>query len=394
MQNLHRFDWVIALGVVSLSVPAVPSLSAQAVDLTKPDNEFPEPFTLITSIREVGSGKIYVSDLRDKIVQFLDMDAGSAIQVGREGQGPGEYSLPAALLPQPNDGTLLQDMLARRMLRLTPAGRPGDFFELPSGGQTSGFGFSLMNIRGVDAKGRFYYEGSPISADGASPDSVPILRWDGADRVDTLFNVKNESTVQVAQSSGGRTIRMQMGGSSSAYPSRAVWGVAPDGRIAMVTPTPYQVTWIDGSGKRTGGPVVPYTPIKVTEADKKAFREARQNAGRVTMSFGGGGGGGGTSQSIQLPDPEFPDVKPPFLGNVSSLTGGSVLISPEGEVWVLRTRTAKDNTPTYDIFDRTGKLSGKATLNSRSRVVGFGAGTVYVARLDEDDLQYLQRYKR
>jgi len=36
----------------------------------------------------------------------------------------------------------------------------------------------------------------------------------------------------------------------------------------------------------------------------------------------------------------------------------------------------------------------KVSLNPDSRVVGFGKGTVYVARVDQDDLQYLQRYKR
>jgi hypothetical protein len=46
------------------------------------------------------------------------------------------------------------------------------------------------------------------------------------------------------------------------------------------------------------------------------------------------------------------------------------------------------------VFDRTGALVKQVVLNPNSRVVGFGKGTVYVARTDEDDLQYLQRYKQ
>lgn len=69
-------------------------------------------------------------------------------------------------------------------------------------------------------------------------------------------------------------------------------------------------------------------------------------------------------------------------------------MSPDGEVWVLRTRPAGDKIPTYDIFSRTGALVKSVALNPRSRVVGFGKGAVYVVRTDQDDLQYLQRYMR
>ena len=50
--------------------------------------------------------------------------------------------------------------------------------------------------------------------------------------------------------------------------------------------------------------------------------------------------------------------------------------------------------PSYDVFDGAGTLVRQVTLRPRSRVVGFGNGTVYLVRLDEDDLQYLERYRR
>jgi hypothetical protein len=63
-------------------------------------------------------------------------------------------------------------------------------------------------------------------------------------------------------------------------------------------------------------------------------------------------------------------------------------------VWVLRTRPASDKIPSYDVFDRTGALVKKVALAPNHRVVGFGKGAVYVARSDEDDLQYLQKYAK
>ncbi|MBP6444054.1 MAG: hypothetical protein KA267_08560, partial [Gemmatimonadales bacterium] len=115
----------------------------------------------------------------------------------------------------------------------------------------------------------------------------------------------------------------------------------------------------------------------------------------ITRTSGSGTAGTNVSTTSQgppqreIPDEEFPAVMPPFSGQ------GAVLISPDGEIWVLRTRPASDKVPTYDIFNSAGQLTGKATLKPNSAVVGFGAGVVYVARQDpEDDLRYLEKYAR
>ena len=51
-------------------------------------------------------------------------------------------------------------------------------------------------------------------------------------------------------------------------------------------------------------------------------------------------------------------------------------------------QTAKQVADVEDLIAR------KVSLNPNSRVIGFGKGTVYVVRTDDDDLQYLERYKR
>ncbi len=61
----------------------------QRAALTRPDASYEEPFTSIRSVREVGPNKVLVSDQQDKIVQLVDLAAGTASMVGREGQGPG-----------------------------------------------------------------------------------------------------------------------------------------------------------------------------------------------------------------------------------------------------------------------------------------------------------------
>lgn len=361
--------------------------------LTRPEVEFPESFSAITSIRELSSGKVYLVDVRDKVVRLLDFATGTMTQVGREGQGPGEYAFPASLIPLPGDHTLLQDLMAQRFLTLTPEGKPGEILHAPSAGAR------LIGASGVDPAGRIYFAGSSVDTNGNATDSVAIARWDRKVTIDTVLKLPNDQNVEITRgsTSGGGSLTIRVGG-GSAWPERIAWSVAPNGRLAIVTPKPYQVTWVEPNGRRIAGPAVPYAPLKVTEADKKAFRDARaaNGAPRVVMSFGEGGAGrSATMPNIQLPEPTFPEVMPPFSGGGGLGSSAAVLTSPEGEVWVLRTRHLEDKTPTYDIFDGTGTLAGKATLAPNSRIIGFGAKrTVYVVRTDEDGLQYLQRFIR
>ena len=48
--------------------------------------------------------------------------------------------------------------------------------------------------------------------------------------------------------------------------------------------------------------------------------------------------------------------------------------------------------PTLDVFDARGILVGKVTIPKDRRIVGFGANSVYMARTDSDDMQWLERY--
>ena len=84
-------------------------------------------------------------------------------------------------------------------------------------------------------------------------------------------------------------------------------------------------------------------------------------------------------------DAEFPAFMPPFVW-------WETLARPNGELWVLRSRKASENA-IYDVFNAAGTMIGRVSLPSKTRLVGFGNGTIYVVRRDDDDLEYLQRYK-
>lgn len=378
------------------------ALPQQKIALTKPDAAFAEPFTTIRGVQELANGKVLVADLQDKVVQLIDLAAGSAVKVGREGQGPEEYMLPMGIFGMPDGSVLLQDMGNRRFLPLLADGKIGKAFSPPtppapsgSGARNGGFmlGAGLMNVRGADARGNLYFQGMglPAANGNSGADSVPLMSWDRvSQKVDTVawLPIAANQRPQVTRQGGGQSIMVRIGG-GGAWPKQTSWVPAPDGRIAIVSPEPYQVSWLTGK-TRAAGPVIPVTPHKVTEADKKEWLAIQARARPLVMTIGGGPRDAAPPR-IPTPDAseiEWPEVLPPFTGI------DAVQMTPEGQVWVQRVKGAGDPTPSYDIFDSQGRLAGTVTLRPRSRIAGFGKGTVYVVRTDQDDLQYLERYRR
>jgi hypothetical protein len=61
-------------------------------------------------------------------------------------------------------------------------------------------------------------------------------------------------------------------------------------------------------------------------------------------------------------------------------------------LWVQRAHAA-DAPPSCDVIDTTGRIVSRVVLPRHTRVVGFGVNSVYLVRIDDDDLEYLQRFR-
>jgi len=384
-------SWILAGITMAVAVPA--SAQVRNIVLTgAPLKSIEEPFTQISGIRELPGSKAVVADRGEQKLMMVNFGTGAVTPIGRKGGGPGEYQFPASVFPGPGNQTYVGDPLAAKIHVVTPDGKVGTALLPPS----SENGIGLTMPRGVDASSRLYFQGMPRpDLDSGAMDSMQILRWDPkGKRVDTLGKVFSGMTINTSGSSGNN---MRVMISSKPWTAAPAWAALPDGRVAVVQPSPYRVDVIGANKMVTRGPAQPYTPIKVTAAERNAYREAQKSSSgmAITRSVGGPGGSGTSASSARpaaapdMPDSDFPTTMPPFSGQTS------VQVSPEGEIWVLRTRPASDKAPKYDIFNSAGQLTAKATLKPNSTVVGFGSGVVYVARQDpEDDLRYLEVYSR
>jgi len=179
-----------------------------------------------------------------------------------------------------------------------------------------------------------------------------------------------------------------------------VWTVAPDGRVARIVPVDYHVEWYRDNALAVAGPAVAYRPVPVTGADRDAYRAARaaQRPGGASISGPPAGGNTATDPprrsapaSGDVTDAEFPRVKPPF---VEDFVGTVARISPEGDVWVSRSRAHGDSVTTVDVFNSSALLTRQVALPAHRVLLGFGRGVLYLGRTDDDGLQWLERYRR
>lgn len=371
---------IIGLTAASLTSGVLSAQKVERVVLDRPDASLSESFSSVSGLRELSDGRLIVADRLEKAVRFVDFAADIVEQIGHVGQGPGEYKTPGALLPLPNDSTLLVDFGNMRMTVLGPDGVLDRSFPMMRDNV-------FLNPTTTDSQGRLFAGGMGIRSVPGQPDSNFIERWD-LDRgtTDTV------ASLPLPETGGAQTMRSS-GASFSVrgfkpFAARDAWTAAPDGRIALVFAADYHVEWVGPDGHRTVGPAIEYRPVTLTDLDKEAWAD-RLSSGNAVMLLRSGGQGSG-SRTINLPRPEvdeqeWPKVKPPFRGSPRT--------TPEGALWV-QLYVKHGEPQTYDVFDGMGNRVKQVVLPQGRRLVGFGSGVLYAVNVDSDDLQWLERYPR
>lgn len=370
---------LLALAATLLVAPALHAQAMRPTPLGTPDATFAEPVTAPIGFRVLADGRVLLADNIEGTVAVLDFRTGAMTPVGRQGDGPGEYGMPGPLFGAAGDTTYMLDMGNRRLLVITPDGRIADN-TIPL---RSSSGWPILP-RGVDAAGRIYFDLAGIVMPGlnevAAAGRAPLLRWDrSADRMDTVAFVQ----FPPLPPAGPGEMRISIGG--GAYQPTDQWAVTADGRVGLARATGYRVEW-HGGASPVVGPEVRYEPVKIGTAEKNAWADLMAARGMAVEIENG------RRRTRRLPRPdidrmEWPEVMPPFSGP------RAVLAAPQGELWVLRSRPANTRARVYDVFDGRGRLVRQVSLEGDRAVLAFGPGAVYVARTDEDDLVWLERYK-
>lgn len=375
----------VAAGALTTAGTLTAASAAQSdvpqIALATPVATVDEPFSSVAGLRVLSDGRLLVADPTEQALWHVDPMTRSREQLGRQGQGPGEYEMPAGLFAIAGDSTLMMDRLNRRLTVVLPDGRLSTStipLRLPTG--------LPVFPRGTDRQGRIYFDLAGIQMPGleeaASSGRAPLLRWDPATgAVDTLGYV---SFPPMPGSIGPGEMRVSIGGSGP-YSGRDEWAVGPDGQVGIARYREYHIEWLPAEGNPVVGPTMAYDPVKIGRAEKEAWADQVARNGLI-VEVENGRRRVGRPPRPDIDGQEFPEVMPPFLS-------GAVSISPAGELWVARARGANALERRYDVFDTAGKLVRQVTLPGDRRVVGFADGSVYVVRVDEDDLEWLEEYR-
>jgi hypothetical protein len=242
----------------------------------------------------------------------------------------------------------------------------------------------------ADLRGRIYSTAMKFRMAGGGveiPDSMDLVWFDprGASRTarTQIAKVRTPSTGKQDIQNQGGNIKV-----TTPFPGLVpadAWAAFPDGRIAIVRGANYRVEFILPNGTRPPPTIIAYERYKVTEEDKKAELDfiRKQTAQQMAM-MKKMMPANVTLEVTVAPPPSWPAEYPPL-----ALLGA--LPAPNGELWVRRSIPARIDRERWDVVSQAGKLVARWQLPPKTSLVAIGAGSVYTARIDEDDLRYVQR---
>jgi hypothetical protein len=381
-----------AVGLAAMFV-ASPALAQQVAvrDLPRPSTELDDPLSMVSGAVEFKPGQVLVIDGTELELSLANFADGTRTMIGRQGSGPGEYRTPAALFKLNGDTIWVLDAAQQRLVQFLPDLKPGTTLPWVMFDQQTSTALSAPFFG--DGRGNMYSSSMPIQigrgAGGAQmqfPDSVGILRMnphDAKSRTE-LAKVRFPTSGNPEMKQTGQTAFKY----TMAYPGLVAsdpWTVFPDGRIAIVRGATYTVEFISPSGQHSAAVRVPWEPIRVTAADRKAEMDEAQRSLREQ-----------TKAAQKMMPPNFSvefELLPPesWPANYPPVAPLGALASPDGRLWVKRSTPFRSGREHWDVIDQAGKLVARWRLPAKTTLVAIGTGTVYTVRTDEDDLRYLQR---
>ena len=377
---IHVFVLVIA---VSCRRDAPDSFGNRSLATLQLEATYPHPFSYLSGVRELSSGKIMAADPVSQVLLRLDLETGTADTLGRQGAGPNEYNGPDQVFPLPGDSTLLVDLGNGRLTVIDPNGLFA--YSTPMTTATGERWGRTILPSFVDAAGNLY-DGAYYSPE-APQDTSSLRRIDRATWEETEVATAWH-TAFAPPDPGAKRPMLQL------YDD---WAVGGDGRIAVVRAHGYSVDWYLPDGSVVHGPPNEVETYPVGLAEKEAELDhvaasavsavSTVNEGVQTMRMARGAIPG-TMRSVD--DFAWPETLPVFLGEAT-------LVSPRDEVWVHRMMPA-GGPGRIEVFDGQGVRLGFIAIPARSRVIGFSpsgepGSVVYVTRTDDAGFVWLERYR-
>lgn len=341
---------VFALVLVRQKLPG----QAPVVTLKPPQLRHDSAFAGLRSARILSDDRVLVAEFDTRRLLILDFRSIAVRQIGRRGQGPGEYATTPMLFALGGDSTLAAVRSQRRWLVLSAdtivaTVPPTDSLLVKTRG----------SIAGANRTHFLFTRDRPPRADGIvdSADVFQIARASG--RVEPIARIRTAATrIGGSKDSQGRTVETSDAVGVIRSSENAL--LFDDGWVAIVRLEPAKVEWRQPGGQWLGVASLGLRPVRF-DARQKAWylRENQLSAESVV----------------------WPSVMP--------LLRGSAFAAPDGRVIAERSRDADAGYPRYLLIDRHGKAEGEIRLRAGQRILAVSAKWILLLSADDDGLQHL-----
>lgn len=344
-------------------------------ELTIDDGSMPEDvfFQSPYSITGDNEENIYVCDYRANNIKKFSASGKFVKIIGREGQGPGEFSSPFRATFA-KDRLVVWDM---RNMRLCALSADGEFIKAVKIDLFSGNPRKLRSLPNGDIviqKERVFFG----DLDKPQECTIEVLS-PGLERKKIIYSHNIWRNKYIRQPRATNI--------PQPYASLVYWDVSPDGRIIIGFSEKYEVEIYDRTGEKLTTFTHSYEPLKVTNEDKKEFFSSLMGGSVV--------GGQAIKRTQGAPDyikknAEFPSYKPAF---------NNIIVDSEGNILVFPYRKMRQEMYRYfDAFDSEGnfianvQVVGDVPFPARSGESFLGR-YIWTRRTGEDGLTKVIKYK-
>jgi len=291
-------------------------------------------FASITAIRADEEGNIYVLDGKEATVNVFDKSGKRLRNIGRRGQGPGEFDMPMGL--QIISGRIL---IVASMGRLSFLSLQGDF-------QRQITNTTMDPIPRLDSRGNIIAR----TQVGGEKMTEELVKFDSDFK--PLFKITHLDRG-----------RMLPGMKRNPFPPGIYYSVMTDDYIIWGINTNYALTIVDRNGNIKRKIIKDYDPIKITDEDKQSIIKQRQGSRVAATQY------------------EFPDSYPPFR---------DMHTDDENRIFVGTHELNREGHRNYDVFDAEGRYITKIAFIATP--LFWKKGKLYCVKENEEGFQVVKRY--
>jgi hypothetical protein len=171
------------------------------------------------------------------------------------------------------------------------------------------------------------------------------------------------------------------------FATQDAWGVFRDGRVVVVRGSNYQpFIYLPDGTRRTATPI-PFRTLPVTAEDRREELAATQRLLNDARRRSRSAEASQRMSALRVMEPEaWATHKPPLRDAV-------IRVDSRDRAWVPVHDADAHLGARFDLLDRDGRRIDAIRIPRGERLVGFGRGTLFTVRRDDDDLSYLRRYQ-